>query len=234
MRFKLQCSGCGEPIVCDEAFFDQPMSCGDCGCPIQIAALKAERDEKLAMFKQQQRAEQQARQAIQRETQKRKQAAELELNRKAKAAQRAKRKAEKDVERKAQEARQRRQQQQLAKEQAPAPRVITGNYGNTCPFCAAEIKPEARKCKHCGEILDPALKRAMESQAPKVQLWNPGVAAVLSFFIPGAGQIYKGQVFIGLAWLLITAIGYVFMILPGIILHVSCIIGASTGDPYKR
>jgi TM2 domain-containing membrane protein YozV len=33
---------------------------------------------------------------------------------------------------------------------------------------------------------------------------NPGTAAVLSFFIPGVGQIYNGQWGWGLFWLIIT------------------------------
>ena len=33
---------------------------------------------------------------------------------------------------------------------------------------------------------------------------NPGVAAVLSFFIPGLGQFYNGKFLRGLFWLIIT------------------------------
>lgn len=33
---------------------------------------------------------------------------------------------------------------------------------------------------------------------------NPGVAAVLSFFVPGVGQIYNGNFLRGLFWLIIT------------------------------
>jgi TM2 domain-containing membrane protein YozV len=33
---------------------------------------------------------------------------------------------------------------------------------------------------------------------------RPGVAAVLSFFIPGVGQIYNGDVLRGLFWLIVT------------------------------
>lgn len=35
-------------------------------------------------------------------------------------------------------------------------------------------------------------------------LTKPGVAAVLSFFIPGVGQIYNGAFLRGLFWLIIT------------------------------
>lgn len=33
---------------------------------------------------------------------------------------------------------------------------------------------------------------------------NPGTAAVLSFFLPGLGQIYNGQMWWGIFWLIIT------------------------------
>lgn len=33
---------------------------------------------------------------------------------------------------------------------------------------------------------------------------KPGVAAVLSFLIPGVGQIYNGDILRGLFWLIIT------------------------------
>ena len=33
---------------------------------------------------------------------------------------------------------------------------------------------------------------------------RPGIAAVLSFFIPGLGQLYNGDIFRGLFWLIIT------------------------------
>lgn len=33
---------------------------------------------------------------------------------------------------------------------------------------------------------------------------NPGLAAVLSFFIPGVGQIYNGAFWRGIFWLVVT------------------------------
>jgi TM2 domain-containing membrane protein YozV len=33
---------------------------------------------------------------------------------------------------------------------------------------------------------------------------NPGTAAVLSFFIPGVGQIYNGEFLRGIFWLIVT------------------------------
>ena len=59
--------------------------------------------------------------------------------------------------------------------------------------------------------------------------WQPGVAAVLSLVIPGAGQIYKGRIGAGLVWLICTVLGYVALILPGIIIHIICIVNAASG-----
>jgi len=58
--------------------------------------------------------------------------------------------------------------------------------------------------------------------------FNPGIAAVLSFLIPGLGQIYKGRVLRGFFWFVLTIIGYAFFIVPGLILHVLCVFGAAT------
>ena len=103
-----------------------------------------------------------------------------------------------------------------------------------CPYCAEEIKTDAKKCKHCGELLDEDMRAERHVQtAVHHQKWNPGVAAVLSLVIPGAGQMYKGQVGNGLVWLICVIFGYMFFILPGLILHLFCIVGAASGDPSK-
>ncbi|WP_416445727.1 hypothetical protein ACH3O9_07155 [Leeuwenhoekiella sp. A16] len=79
------------------------------------------------------------------------------------------------------------------------------------------------------------LQRTHPNQATVMQYrkWNPGDAALLSFFIPGVGQMYKGDVGTGIAWLIFTYLGYFLLIIPGLILHLICIITAATGDPYK-
>lgn len=141
---------------------------------------------------------------------------------------------------------------------APAPTPAT----KECPFCGEQVLTVAKKCKHCGEILDVALRVAM-TPAPAQQVvqqfvpaapasiqitnvntnianagvsrkrWSRIVAFLLSLLIPGLGQLYKGQVLSALVWFIVVAIGYVAFIIPGIVLHICCALGAAMGDPYR-
>jgi hypothetical protein len=69
---------------------------------------------------------------------------------------------------------------------------------------------------------------------PPVRLWSPGLAAVLSFFVPGLGQLYKGQFINGIVWFVFVGMGYVALILPGLILHFFCVLGALSGNPWTE
>ena len=65
-----------------------------------------------------------------------------------------------------------------------------------------------------------------------VRRWSPGVAAVLSFCVPGLGQLYKGQIINGIVWFFAVGLGYAALILPGLLLHFFCIVGAASGNPW--
>lgn len=41
----------------------------------------------------------------------------------------------------------------------------------TCPFCAEKIRAEAKKCKHCGELLDAELRQQHEEKSR----WKPNL-----------------------------------------------------------
>ena len=114
----------------------------------------------------------------------------------------------------------------------PANPTVTTEANVKCPNCAEVIAAEAKKCKHCGEFLDSNLRQAkLPNPIPLEQPWNPGVAAVLSLVIPGAGQIYKGQLKPGIWWLVGVVVGYMAFIVPGLMLQIYCIYNAYTADP---
>jgi TM2 domain-containing membrane protein YozV/predicted nucleic acid-binding Zn ribbon protein len=110
-----------------------------------------------------------------------------------------------------------------------------------CPFCAEEIHSDAIKCKHCGEILDADLRESRNKMAQptfivpqqNIRKWSPGVAALITLFIPGAGHLYKGNVGAGILWFIAALFGYIMFIIPGIFIHIICIFSAASGDPYK-
>ncbi len=118
-----------------------------------------------------------------------------------------------------------------------------------CVECGAGASPKAPNCPQCGHPLQEA---APPASAPVVNVnvtqnqqneigggvvvarsWSPLVAAILSFFIPGLGQLYKGQPINGLVWFVLVFLGYVAFVFPGFVLHVCCVLGAAMGDPNR-
>jgi len=93
-----------------------------------------------------------------------------------------------------------------------------------CEECEHSVSDAAVSCPSCGNPINP----------PELHLhprWSPGVAAVLSLIIPGTGQLYKGQILNGFAWFLCVGVGYLLFFVPGVFLHLCCILGAASGDP---
>ena len=79
-----------------------------------------------------------------------------------------------------------------------------------CSRCGAVNKDDARFCKACsGALVDIAgpPERLRMGQNAK----SPGLAAVLSFFICGLGQIYNGQIFKGIVMIVAYTISWYLM-----------------------
>ena len=71
------------------------------------------------------------------------------------------------------------------------------------------------------------------NEAP-VMLWSPGLAGIFSLFLPGLGQLYKRQPFNAILWFVFVGLGYVALIVPGLVLHFCCVLGALSGNPMSR
>ncbi len=94
-----------------------------------------------------------------------------------------------------------------------------------CPECTREISDQASACPGCGHPIKGPAPAIVVSAPPAGP--SPGVAAVLSLVIPGAGQMYAGSVGGGVLWLMFVVIGYLVFIVPGLVLHLLCILSAA-------
>jgi hypothetical protein len=108
-----------------------------------------------------------------------------------------------------------------------------------CRECGGRASTEAHACPHCGAASPtgqpvhavPVAGPLPPSLDVRPARSSDGLAAALSVFLPGTGQIYKGHLAAGLVWLLFTCLGYLALVLPGIVLHTICIVHAHSLEP---
>jgi TM2 domain-containing membrane protein YozV len=108
---------------------------------------------------------------------------------------------------------------------------------------ALELTPEEREKIYIEEKARLEIRQQWEASTakagtptvPVVIKTRPsdGIAAVLSLFIPGAGQMYKGRLGQGFLWLGATVVGYLLLILPGLAIHFICIWAAYATTPVE-
>lgn len=81
---------------------------------------------------------------------------------------------------------------------------------------AEQLKGE-KYCVNCGEKIDEKAeicpKCGVRQSALNSKKKNPGIAAVLSFFITGLGQIYNGQIGKGILLIFIQVINLLLMVI---------------------
>jgi TM2 domain-containing membrane protein YozV len=85
-------------------------------------------------------------------------------------------------------------------------------------------------------ISSPHRQQAIVRRDPmELQQHHPNalVAAVLSAIVPGAGQLYAGRPLSAVAWFTLVTMGYLLLIVPGIVLHILCIASAAGATRHQ-
>lgn len=81
-----------------------------------------------------------------------------------------------------------------------------------CSSCGAIVKREAEICPDCGVRRRDPPRSSLEK--------SPAIAALLSFIIVGAGQVYNGQIakgivfFVGMWFVAIFAVFFFWLLIP--------------------
>lgn len=111
----------------------------------------------------------------------------------------------------------------------PAPRAQQepagfGGFGGFAGFAGFErAVPRFEAANQRGlvrQVQQPLTMRAFRGASPTA-------AAVLSMFIPGAGQLYAGRWVSAFLWFMVVGAGYA-LVLPGLVLHLFCVISAAS------
>ena len=100
-----------------------------------------------------------------------------------------------------------------------------------CGQCGTRLGDVEVSCPVCGRPRRTLTPRA--GQAAVETDWTPLIAAGMSLVIPGLGQIFKGRIFSGVVWFCLVPVGYLLLIIPGVILHAICVLSAATAAPRR-
>lgn len=96
--------------------------------------------------------------------------------------------------------------------------------GKFCQNCGASMSSLANVCSQCGAVGGISKDYPIRREMPQQQIKNPGVAAVLSFFIVGLGQIYNGEIGKGIGllifWGIAIALSFILIGIPLLIIIV--------------
>jgi hypothetical protein len=79
-----------------------------------------------------------------------------------------------------------------------------------------------------------ALVRQVPGALADTRPTSPAVAAVLSLIVPGAGHLYAGRPLSAVLWFVMVSVGYLLLIVPGVLLHVLCIASAASSTHQLR
>jgi tetratricopeptide (TPR) repeat protein len=99
----------------------------------------------------------------------------------------------------------------------------TGSQGSSisCPHCGTEmLGDETGTCLSCGKII--------RERAKSPELKSPLLAAIMSFLIPGLGQMYTGNTLRGILLLIGAFVGFIILLVPGFI-----VLAYAVYDAYK-
>jgi TM2 domain-containing membrane protein YozV len=99
-----------------------------------------------------------------------------------------------------------------------------------CPKCGKEVTEDMNVCPYCGNplrigtVYQPTYQQPpYQTQQPSTNYGtkSPGIGALLSFIIPGAGQLYAGRItrgllflFLGIPFAVIVAVFFFWLIFP--------------------
>ena len=89
-----------------------------------------------------------------------------------------------------------------------------------CPECGKPLGiPDANFCSFCGATVNPAAVSSSGFQTARNQK-NPILAVLCSFFLPGLGQVYNGEIGLGFAVFFGALIGFFVFLIPGLIVWI--------------